>query len=81
MTKSKVKSRSDDAAQLHPQTNVPTKYQLPTPYGFLRYSLDKIFKLKVTIARSNQDNTMTLHTYTPQTIVPTKYHHPAPHSF
>ena len=32
---SKVKSRSDhDVAQLHPLTNVPTKYQLPTPCGF-----------------------------------------------
>ena len=33
--KAKVKSRSHhDAAHLHPLTNVPTKYQLPTPYGF-----------------------------------------------
>ena len=32
MARSKVKSRSDhDVAQLHPLTNVPTKYQLPTP--------------------------------------------------
>ena len=23
-----------DVAHLHPLTNVPTKYQLPTPYGF-----------------------------------------------
>ena len=31
----KVKSRSHhDVAHLHPLTNVPTKYQLPTPYGF-----------------------------------------------
>ena len=31
----KVKSRSHhDAAHLQPLTNVPTKYQLPTPYGF-----------------------------------------------
>ena len=31
----KVKSRSDhDAAHLHPLTNVPSKYQLPTPHGF-----------------------------------------------
>ena len=35
MARSKVKSRSDyDVAQLHPLTNVPTKYQLPTPYSF-----------------------------------------------
>ena len=33
--RSKVKSRSDhDVAHLHPLTNVPTKYQLPTPYGY-----------------------------------------------
>ena len=34
-TRSKVKSRSHhDAAHLQPLTNVPTKHQLPTPYGF-----------------------------------------------
>ena len=33
--RSKLKSRSDhDVAHLHILTNVPTKYQLPTPYGF-----------------------------------------------
>ena len=38
----KVKSRSHhDTAHLQPLTNVPTKHQLPTPYGF-RYSPDKI---------------------------------------
>ena len=31
----KVKSRSNhDVAYLHPLTNVPTKYKLPTPYSF-----------------------------------------------
>ena len=31
---SKVKSMShQEAANLHPQTNVPTKYQFPAPYG------------------------------------------------
>ena len=31
----KVKSRSHyDVAHLHPLTNVPTKYQLHTPYSF-----------------------------------------------
>ena len=35
MTRSKVKSRSHyDVAHLQPLTNVPTKYQLPTLYGF-----------------------------------------------
>ena len=34
MARSKVKSRSHhDVVQLQPLTNVPTKYQLPTPYG------------------------------------------------
>ena len=33
--RSKVISLSDhDIAHLHPLTNIPTKYQLPTPYGF-----------------------------------------------
>ena len=39
--RSKVKSRSDhDVAQLHPLTNVPTKYQLPTPYGLIQPGQD-----------------------------------------
>ena len=34
-TRSKVKSRSHhDAIHLQSLTNVPTKHQLPTPYGF-----------------------------------------------
>ena len=35
MTRLKVKPRSHhDDANLHPLTNVPTKYELPTPYNF-----------------------------------------------
>ena len=35
MARSKVKSRSHhDVAHLHHLTNIPTKYQLPTPYSF-----------------------------------------------
>ena len=35
MTRSKVNSRLHyDVPHLHPLTNVPTKYQVPTPYGF-----------------------------------------------
>ena len=46
-----VKSMSHvDLAYLHPLTNVPTKYQLPTPYGFLRYDPEHILKVKVTTA-------------------------------
>ena len=34
MARSKVKSRSHhNVAQVHPLTNVPTKYQLRTPYS------------------------------------------------
>ena len=60
----KVKSRSHhDVAHLHALTNVPTKYQLPTPYGFrdvarTRFSISRSL-------RSNQGHTMTLHTNTP----------------
>ena len=35
MARSKVKSRSHhDISHLHTLANVPTQYQLPTPYGF-----------------------------------------------
>ena len=35
MVRSKFKLRSHhDVTHLHPLTNVPTKYQLPTPCGF-----------------------------------------------
>ena len=66
-TRSKVKLRSHhDAAHLQPLTNVPTKYQLPTPYGFrdtarTRFSNSRSLRQG---QRSNQGQTMTLHTYT-----------------
>ena len=51
---SKVKSRSHhDVAQLHTQTNAPTKYQFPKSLRFPRQSPDKIFKVKVVTARLN----------------------------
>ena len=67
--RSKVKSRSDhDVAHLQPLTNVPAKYQLPTPYGCrdiarTRFSNSRSLRQG---QRSNQGQTMTLHTYTPQ---------------
>ena len=68
---SKVKSRSDhDVAHLHPLTNVPAKYQLPTPHGcrdIARTRLSNSRSLQQG-QRSNQGQTMTLHTYTPQPI-------------
>ena len=61
-----VNSRSHyDVAHLHPLPNVPTKYQLPTPYGFWNIAWNKILYVKVTKARSNQSRTIMLHTYTP----------------
>ena len=66
---SKVKSRSHhDVAHLRPLTNVPAKYQLPTPYGCrdiarTRFSNSRSLRQG---QRSNQGHTMTLHTYTPQ---------------
>ena len=59
----KVKSRSHhDATHLHPLTNVPTKYQLPTPYGFrdiarTRFSNSRSLRQR---QRSNQGQTTTL---------------------
>ena len=44
--RSKVVSRSDhDVAHLHPLTNVPTKYQLPTPYGFRDIAQTRFYRL------------------------------------
>ena len=40
----KVKPRSRyDIAHLHPLTNIPTKYQLPTPYGFRDIALTRFY--------------------------------------
>ena len=64
----KVKSRSHhDAAHLQPLTNVPTKYQLPTPYGFRDIARTRFYRSRSLwqVQRSNQDHTMTLHTYSP----------------
>ena len=65
----KVKSRSDhDIAHLHPLTNVPAKYQLPTPYGCRDITRTRFSNSRSLWQgqRSNQGQTMTLHTYTPQ---------------
>ena len=65
---SKVKSRSHhDLAHLHPLTNIPTKYQLPTRYGFRDTARTRFYRSRSLRQgkRSNQGHTMTLHTYTP----------------
>ena len=64
----KVKSRSDhDIAHLLPLTNVPTKYQLPTPYSFRDIARTRFYRSRSLQQgqRSNQGQTMMLHTYTP----------------
>ena len=72
---SKVKSRSlFVVAQLHCLTNVPTMHQL---LSLMRYSPEKIFKLKVT-TRSNQGD-MTLHTYIP--YIHAQYQPSTPHRY
>ena len=41
----KVKSRSDhNVAKLHPLTNVSTKYQLPTLYGFQDIARTRLYR-------------------------------------
>ena len=80
----KVKSRShDDAAHLQPLTNVPAKHQLPTPYGFRDIARTRYYRSRSLLQgqRSNQGQTMTLHTYTPLTNIPSKYQLPTPHGF
>ena len=55
-----------DVAQLQPPTNVPTKYQLPTPYGSQDIIQTRFYSSRSLQQgqRSNQGHTMTLHTYT-----------------
>ena len=68
MARSKVKSRLDhDVAHLHPLTNVPTKYPLCTPYSFRDKARTRFYRSRSLQQgqRSNQGQTMMLHTYTP----------------
>ena len=68
LSRSKVKSWSDhDVAHLHPLTDVSTKYQLPTHYGFRDIVWTRFYRSRSLQQgqRSNQGQTMTLHTYTP----------------
>ena len=65
--RSKVKSRSHhDVAHLHSLTNVPTKYQVPTPYGFRDIARTRLYRSRSLqqSQMSNQGQTVTLHTYT-----------------
>ena len=67
----KVKSRSHhDIAHLppphpHPHPNVPTKYQLPTPYSFQDTAQTIFYRSRSLLQdqRLNYGHTMALHTY------------------
>ena len=68
MARSKVKSRSHhDILHLHTLANVPTQYQLPTPYGFRDIPRTRFYRSRSLQQgqRSNQGHAMTLHNYTP----------------
>ena len=70
---SKVKSSSHhDDAHLQPLTNVPTKYQLPSPYSLSFYRSRSLWQGQ----RSNQSHTKTLPFYNPNQCpyqVPSSY--------
>ena len=67
--------------QLHLLTNVPTKYQLPTPYSSRDIAWTRYKKVKVTTARSmikSRSHHDAAHMHAP-TNVTTKYQLPTPY--
>ena len=68
LAKSRSRANTDhDVAHLQPPTNVPAKYQLSTPYAFRDIAQTRFYRSRSLRQgqRSNQGNTMTVHTYTP----------------
>ena len=67
--RSKVKLRPHhNVAHLQPPTNVPTKYELPTPYGFQDIAWTRFYRSRSLQQgqSSNQGHIMMMdHTYTP----------------
>ena len=61
----------------NPPTNVPTKYQLPTPYGF-RDILVKATTANLKVVSRSDHDVAHLHLLT---SVPTKYQLPTPYGF
>ena len=79
MARLKVKSRSDhDVAHLHPLTNVPTKYQLPTPYSFRDIAYGKVTTARSKVKSRSHHDVLHLHTLA---NVPTQYQLPTPYGF
>ena len=77
--RSKVKSRSDhDLAHLHPLTNNPTKYQLPTPYTFRDIARTRFYRARSKVKSRSDHDVAHLH---PLTNIPTKYQLPTPYGF
>ena len=80
VTRSKVKSRAHlNVAQLCLPSNVPTKYQLPTPYSFRDIAWTKFYRLRSLRQgqMSIQGHTITMHTFNPQpmSLVSIKFLH------
>ena len=67
-------------AHLHPLTNVPTKYQLPTPYGFRDIARTRFYRSRsLCMVKSRSDDDVAH--LQPLTNVPTKYQLPTPYGF
>ena len=76
-----MKSRSDhDVAHLHRLTNVPTKYQLPTPYGFRDMAQTRFYKSR-SLQKDQRSNQRDIAHLQPLTNVHTKYQLPTRYSF
>ena len=79
MTRSKVKLRSHhDNTHLWPLTNVPTKYQLPTPYGFRDIARITFYRSRSKVKSRPDHDVAQLH---PLTNVSSKYQLPTPYGF
>ena len=63
-----VQFGQDDIQHLEPLTNVPTKYQLPTPNSFRDIEGTRIYRSRLLRQgqRSNQGYSIMSHTYNPQ---------------
>ena len=81
MARSKVKSRSHhDVLHLHTLANVPTKYQLPKPYGFRDIAQTRFYRSRSLCKVKSRPHHDVAHLH-PLTNVPTKYQLPTPYSF
>ena len=78
-----TQDHNHDDAHLHPLNNVPKQVSTTCALQFLRYSPDKILRVKVIAARSkvkSRSHQNVAHLHSP-TNVPTKYQLPMPYGF